>query len=385
MPTKSDQLIYMDYAAATPMSKAVLRAMQPYFSDNFYNPSATYMAGRNAKQDLEEARAKIAHWLGARPSEIIFTAGGTEANNIAIHGIMQKHPKANLVISAVEHDSVIEPASEYDCRIAKVDKKGRINIDDLVSKIDDNTVLVCVMQANNEIGTIQPIKEISEVLHKIRSQRLKNGNKTPLLLHSDAAQGANYLDLHVARLGVDLLSINGGKIYGPKQSGVLYVKGGTQLKPSVLGGSQEQGLRSGTPNVPAAIGLAAALDMAQNKRNFEVSRLQKLQKLFIDELLGAVPNAVINGSLKTRLPNNVHITIPGIDNETLLIQLDEAGIMAAAGSACSASSEEPSKVLKAIGLKKEDIQASLRFTMGRETSDLEVKKTIQILSDLVKS
>jgi len=380
---KTSQTIYLDYAAATPMDGRVLNAMKPYFADNFYNPSATYMAGRNVRKDLDEARSKIAHWLGARPSEIIFTAGGTEANNTAIHGVMQNHPKANLVISAIEHDSVLEPAGEYDCRIAKVSKQGRIDLNDLASKIDDQTVLICVMQANNEIGTIQPIKEISELIHKIRNQRLKKGNKLPLLLHSDSAQAANYLDVHVARLGVDLLSINGGKIYGPKQSGVLYVKGGISLKPNILGGSQEQGLRSGTQNVPAAIGLATALDIAQNKRNHETKRLQQIQKFFIDELLKNVPNVVINGSHKTRLPNNVHITVPGIDNETLLIQLDEAGVMAAAGSACSASSEEPSKVLKAIGLSKADIQSSIRFTMGRQTTELEIKKTLQILLGLV--
>jgi len=382
MPKKTSQTIYLDYAAATPMDRHVLDAMQPYFTDKFYNPSATYMAGRNVKQDLDEARSKIAHWLGARPSEIIFTAGGTEANNIAVHGVMQNHPKANLVISAVEHDSVLHPASEYDYRVANVSKQGRIDVDNLVSKIDDQTVLVCVMQANNEIGTIQPIKDISEVIHKIRNERLKKGNKLPLLLHSDSTQAANYLDLHVARLGVDLLSINGGKIYGPKQSGVLYVKGGISLKSTILGGNQEQGLRSGTQNVPAAIGLATALDIAQNKRNYEAKRLQKIQKLFIDELL-KIPGAIINGSLKTRLPNNVHLTLPGIDNETLLIQLDEAGIMAAAGSACSASSEEPSKVLRAIGLDKAEIQSSIRFTMGRRTTELEIKKTLQILLGLV--
>ena len=382
MPKTTSQTIYLDYAAATPMDRHVLDAMQPYFTDKFYNPSATYMAGRNVKQDLDEARSKIAHWLGARPSEIIFTAGGTEANNIAVHGVMQNHPKANLVISAVEHDSVLHPASEYDYRVANVSKQGRIDVDNLVSKIDDQTVLVCVMQANNEIGTIQPIKDISEVIHKIRNERLKKGNKLPLLLHSDSAQAANYLDLHVARLGVDLLSINGGKIYGPKQSGVLYVKGGISLKSTILGGNQEQGLRSGTQNVPAAIGLATALDIAQNKRNYEAKRLQKIQKLFIDGLL-KIPDAVINGSLKTRLPNNVHVTLPGIDNETLLIQLDEAGVMAAAGSACSASSEELSKVLRAIGLDKAEIQSSIRFTMGRQTTELEIEKTLQILLGLV--
>jgi len=280
---------------------------------------------------------------------------------------------------------VAGPASNYDCRIAKVDKTGRIDLSDLASKIDDQTLLVCVMQANNEIGTIQPIKDVSELIAKISKQRLKNGNHRPLLLHSDSSQASNYLDLHVARLGVDLLTINGGKIYGPKQSGALYVKGGIKLTPTILGGSQEQGLRSGTPNVPAVVGLATALDIAQNKRHQEVTRLKKLQQLFIDGLTQAIPDIQINGSLKTRLPNNIHVTIPGIDNETVLIQLDEAGIMASAGSACSASNQEPSKVLKAIGLNKKAIQSSIRFTMGRQTTDLEVKKTIQILSSLVKS
>ncbi len=383
MKKHSKSAIYLDYAAASPMDDRVLAAMQPYFSANFYNPSATYLAASDAKKDLDEARGLVAHWLGARPSEIIFTAGGTEANNIAINGVMKSYPESNLIISAIEHDSVRGVAHQANCKEAKVNEDGRINIQDLTSKIDDNTVLISIMHANNEIGTIQPIKEISEIVSKISRQRLKDGNTIPLLLHVDSCQAANYLDLHVARLGVDLLSINGGKIYGPKQIGALYVKGGVKLSPTLFGGGQEQGLRSGTQNVPAAIGLAKALDITQKMKNQEVPRLQKLQKLFIDLIAEKIPNAVINGSIKTRLPNNVHLTIENTDNETVLIKLDEAGVQAAAGSACSASSDEPSHVLKAIGLSTQQIQSSLRFTMGRNTTEKDVQDAVAKLSQIV--
>jgi len=376
--------IYLDYAAATPMAPEVVKAMEPYFEEIFYNPSATYLSGQKAKAALDSARLQVAHWLGAKPSEIVFTAGGTEANNLAIHGVMNQFPDANIVISGLEHDSVRQPASLYNCKTCKVNDSGFIDTEDLLKKIDDQTVLISIMQANNEIGTIQPIKEISAMVRKIQSQRLKNDNLLPIYLHVDAAQAANYLDLHVARLGVDMLSVNGGKIYGPKQSGALFVKAGTQIAPVIFGGHQEHGLRSGTPNVASDIGFAKALDVAQKMRQTEIVRLQKLQNQFIKELKTKISNLQINGSLKNRLPNNINVTIDGIDNEKVLIQLDEAEIMAASGSACGASSEEPSKVLKAIGLNDQQIKSTLRFTMGRQTTESEITKTVQILSELIK-
>ncbi len=372
----------MDYAAATPLDPQVLKAMQPYWADIFYNPSATYSAGLDARKTLETARSKIAHWLGARNPEIIYTAGGTEANNLAIHGVMRELPKANTVISAIEHESVLAPAGQYECRVAAVQPDGRIDLDDLRAKIDDKTALVSIGYANNEIGTVQPIREIARLIESIRKDRRRNG-KLPLYFHTDACQASNYLDLHVARLGVDLMTINGSKIYGPKQSGALYVKSGVKLEPLIFGGGQERGLRSGTENVAGAVGMAAALELAQQMRRDETARLQKLQKQFIEQLQGTIPYAVINGSLKYRLPNNVHVTVPGQDNERLLIQLDEAGILAAAGSACSASNEEPSHVLKAIGLGDTDARASLRFTMGRPTSSDMIDHTVQVLSELI--
>jgi cysteine desulfurase len=375
----TDHFAYFDYAAATPLDDAVLQAMRPYLSQQFYNPSATYGPAREVAAQLLQARGSVARWLGCRTSEVLFTAGGTEANNIAIHGTMAGYPDANIVVSAIEHDAVLLPACRYDCRIADVDPQGVIDMADLRNKVDDNTVLVSVMYANNEIGTIQPIRDIARLVAEVRDQRRKAGNSRPLYLHSDACQAANYLDIHVARLGVDMMTLNGGKIYGPKQSGVLYVKGGISLRPLTQGGGQENGLRSGTENVAACVGFATALDIAQTARHNEGRRLQLLQQYFISTLAKRLPGAVINGSLKKRLPNNIHITVPGYDNERLLIQLESKKVLAAAGSACSASNDEPSHVLRAIGLDDGQAQASLRFSMGRGTTGDEVDQAIDAL------
>lgn len=371
--------VYLDYAAATPLDPAVLQAMQPYFADQFYNPSATYASAKQVRQALETARGHVAHWMGARPAEVVFTSGGTEANNLAIRGIMELFPDGNVVVSAIEHESVLAPAHNYDCREAAVTIQGLVDIPKLVKQIDDKTVLVSVMYANNEVGIIQPIRQIAQHVEDIRAARKKAGNDRPLYLHTDAAQASNYLDLHVARLGVDLMTINGGKIYGPKGSGALFVSRHVQLKPVIFGGGQERGIRSGTENVAGSIGLATALEIAQNSRHKEAARLQKLQSLFIELLAKQLPQAIINGSAKHRLPNNVHITIPGADNERLLLELEQQGILAAAGSACSASSEEPSHVLRAMGISDQDAQASLRFTMGRNTTQQDIKYVTAIL------
>jgi cysteine desulfurase len=368
--------IYLDHAAATPLDPLVLAAMQPYFSERFFNPSATYLPAQKVRKELDAARAQVAHWLGARPAEIVFTAGGTEANNLAIRGVMQQFPDGNLVTTGIEHESVLATAREYKYREARVNADGIVDIDHLISLIDDNTVLVSVMYANNEMGAVQPIRQVTQALDAVRKAR-KGGH--PLYFHTDAAQAAAYLDLHTARLGVDLLTINAGKIYGPKQAGALFVSSKVALKPQVAGGGQERGLRSGTENVAGAIGLAAALTLVQERRHQEVARLQGLQASFFRQLEEAIPSAVVNGSRKFRLPNNVHITIPGADNERLIFQLDDKGILCAAGSACSADSGEPSHVLKAMGLSDDDARASLRFTMGCGTTEAEIQQTAQIL------
>lgn len=372
-------MIYLDHAAASPLDKGVLAAMQPYFSDVFYNPSATYLPARQAKEALESARASVAFWLGVRPAEVVFVAGGTEANNLAIAGIMNHFPGASVVVSSIEHDSVLEPAGQYMCRIATATPQGRVDLDSLRASVQDDTVVVSVMYANNEVGTIQPLRQIAAFLDQVRTERRNQGNTLPLYFHTDACQASNYLDLHVSRLGVDLMTLNGGKIYGPKQSGVLYVASHVQLDPLIRGGGQERRLRSGTENVAGAVGFAAALEAAQTMRETEGERLSELQRQFFAGLKQQFPAAVINGSTKNRLPNNLHITLPGKDNERMLIQLEQAGILAAAGSACSASDEEPSHVLRAIGLSDADARSSLRFTMGRSTTSEHIEQLLEAL------
>lgn len=378
----SQPFIYLDYAAATPVSEQVLKAMQPYYSELFYNPSASYLAAKKVSDALGEARSTVCHWIGAKPTEITFTAGGTEANNLAIHGIMSRFPKANLVLSAVEHDSILEPAKDFHYKVAPVQPDGRINLEELKKLIDDSTALVSVMYANNEIGTVQPIRELSRLIHTVREERKKSGNSLPIYLHTDACQAANYLDLHVERLGVDLMTVNGSKMYGPKQSGILYHSLRLQLNPLIKGGGQERGLRSGTENAANIVGFAKALEQAQSKRQEEVKRLQDLQKNFFKLVEQKIPSVVINGSLKHRLPNNLHITLPGQDNERLIFALDETGILTAAGSACKASNDEPSHVLRAIGLSEENAEASLRLTMGRSTTEKDIVYVAETLSKL---
>ncbi len=378
-------MIYLDNAAATPMDERVLAAMQPYFSEVFYNPSATYLPARQARAALDEARAQVAHWLGARSSEVLFVAGGTEGNNLAISGVLKKFPNSSVTLSGLEHESVLVPAEKFNCFVALTTGKGRVDLDDLRAKIHDDTVLVSVMYANNEIGTLQPLRQIATILEEIRTERREAGNDLPLYFHTDACQAGNYLDLHVARLGVDMMTLNGGKLYGPKQSGVLYVASHVQLEPIITGGGQERGLRSGTENVAASIGFAEALAIAQTMRVDESKRLAELQHDMFHMIKTRLPQAMVNGSTSARLPNNVHLTLPGQDNERLLIELEQRGILAAAGSACSASDEEPSHVLRALGLDDDAARSSLRATMGRHTTKDDIEAFITALETLTST
>ena len=369
--------IYLDYAAATPVDEKVIAAMQPFFSDQFYNPSATYLAGRAARRALDEARSSVAGWLGARPGEITFTAGATEANNLVISGLMRRFPDGEVLVSAIEHESVLAPASQFQCRQIPVTGQGITDLAKLEKMITPKTVLVSVMLVNNELGTVQPVKEVAKILNKSSILR-KSG--LPLYLHSDAAQAANLFDLHVSRLGVDMLSLNGGKIYGPKQSGALYVRAGVELQPLILGGGQERNLRSGTENLAAAAGLAKALELAQNQRHQEVRRLVQLRDFFSRGISKLAPDTTINDSARNQSPHILHVTFPGRDNERLMMQLDEAGVQVAVGSACSASSQQPSHVLKAIGLSDAEARASLRFSFGRLTSKKQLAATLETLA-----
>lgn len=371
--------IYLDYAAATPLDPRVLKAMQPYFSQVFHNPSSVYLAAREARKVLDQARGTVASCLGAKSGEVIFTSGATEANNLAITGIMKQFTDGEVLVSAIEHESVLAPAGQFTNHLIPVDKYGIVDLDRLAKMISDKTVLVSVMYVNNEIGSAQPLVKIAQLIEQIKKQRLKAGNQRSLYLHTDAAQAGSLFDLKVSRLGVDLLTINGGKIYGPKQSGALYIKAGTKLSPLLLGGGQEFGLRSGTESLASAVGLAEALKLTQAKKTSELKRLQKLSADFIEQLQQSLPAAVVNGHTKLRSPHIVSVSLPGQDAERLVMELDERGIQAAVGSACSASKEDPSHVLRAIGLNEPLIRASLRFSLGRGTSEADLKNTVATL------
>ncbi len=376
--------VYLDYAAATPLADKVARAMQPYMSDVFYNPSALYGGARTAKAALEDARSLAARSIGARPSEIIFTAGGTESANLAIRGVMERFPDGELIISSIEHDAVRKPAHKYGALQCSVNAKGRVDPGSIRAQITESTVLISVMYANNEIGTVQPIKEIVDIARAVRSERAKAGNAMPLYVHTDACQAPLYLNVDVSRLGVDLMTLNGGKIYGPKQSGILYKKVGVELAPQIMGGGQEFGMRSGTESVAQAVGCAKALELAIAQRANVVRHTSELSAYFIAQLEERY-NAVINGDRKHRLSNNIHATFQGADNERMLFSLDQQGVWAATGSACSASSEESSHVMHAIGKSDEDARSSIRFSIGRETTQAEIHRTLNAIDTALRA
>jgi cysteine desulfurase len=266
--------------------------------------------------------------------------------------------------------------------LIKPKEDGLIDPDKLLTAVTDETVLLSVIYANNEVGTIQPISKIAAGLAEIKRSRTKRGIEKPLYLHTDAAQATQYLDMHVSRLGVDMLSFNSDKIHGPKQCGALFIRSGTLINPLVFGGDQEKGLRSGTPNVPAAVGFAEAIKIVGQIKPTEADRVRKLRDALYDALL-QIDGAIINGTMKKRLPNNLHVTFPGVDNERLLLQLEDRGIIAASGAACSASSEEPSHVLRSMGLPDELIRNSIRFSLGRETTEEDIARTAKTLRELI--
>lgn len=376
--------IYMDFASTTPLCDAALHAMMPYFQEDFYNPSALYLSAKKVKSNLEEARATAADLLQVRPAEIVFTAGSTEANNMVIHGVMQQFSGAHMVVSAIEHDSVMALASLYATSLLPVNQDGITQVNDLALYVTDETVLVSCMLANNEVGTLQPVAELAKQVQAIRSDRLARGVHTPLYVHTDAAQAFAYEKVLPHQLGVDFAVISGSKLYGPKQAAVLFVKQGHALTPLIVGGGQEFGMRSGTENVPYCIGLVAAMQEAVKRRTQEAERLTQLRTHCIEQLVTTF-GAELNGSAKHRLPNNVHVYFKNIDNELLVMQLDEHGIMAAAGSACHASSDEPSHVLRAMGYSVERANSSVRFTFGRSTTEQHIQTLVTVLAKLLQA
>lgn len=371
-------IIYLDHAAATPLSSEVLRCMQPYFSDAFYNPSSPYAPAVTVRKEYEEARARLAACIGARPAEIIMTAGATESINLAVQGT-----SGHIVTSSIEHESVLAAVRKKEHTIVSVSNKGRVLVDEIKKAIRPETTLVTIGLANGEIGTIQPLGDIAAIVREERMKRLENGSTTPIYFHSDASQGAGLLDIHVARLGVDMLTLNAGKVYGPKQVGLLFVERSVRLEALVVGGGQERGLRSGTENVAGTIGFAKALELAEKHRKQEGVRLEKLRNYLERELTKAFPEAYVSGDSNHRLASHLHIAFPGIDGERLVFSLENRGVLVATGSACAANQGTRSHVLMAIGMEAEVADGSLRLSLGHLSDNQNIEAAVQIIIEEV--
>lgn len=375
----TDEIIFLDHAAATPMDDRVVRAMQPFFADEFYNPSSAYLPAVNVRRKYEEAKHKIASLIGGKPGEIIITAGATESINLAFGWV-----NGHVIVPNIEHLAVLNCANQHENTIIQADDHGLVLSDSIKNAIKSNTQLVSVGLANNELGTIQPIREIAEIVKAERRDRLTGGNKTPIFFHCDASQGVGQLDVSVARLGVDMLTLNAAKIYGPKQVGLLWVSGHVNLTPQILGGGQERGLRSGTENVAGTIGFAKALELACEHRKFESDRLSKIRDNMQRMLIEAFPDAIISGHPKHRLNGHLHISFPSIDGERLLFLLENRGVLVATGSACAANKGTRSHVLTAIGLSDEIADGSIRITLGHLSNFENTKTATQIIIEEVE-
>ena len=382
--------VYLDHAASTPMDKEVLEEMMPYFIEKFGNPSSVHQCGQEAMEAVDQARAQVADFLGCKASEIVFTSGATESNNLAIKGIIRASDinNSHIITSSVEHPCIInscEAAKKEEgteITYLKVDKDGIINLEDVKKAIRENTILISILYANNEVGVIEPIAEIGKMLKKINLER-KNNKLPKIYFHIDAVQAINYIDCNVDNLGVDLLSLSGHKIYGPKGIGALYIRQGTKIRSVQSGGEQENNFRAGTHNVPGIVGLGKAISLVPENRK-KIEEIRDLRDYFIDEVLKNITNSQLNGSREFRLPHNANLSFKGIEGESLLMMLDAQGISVSTGSACSSSSLKPSHVLTAMKIPPEVAHASIRFTLGKDTTKEDIDYTLKVLAEKVE-
>ena len=370
-------MIYLDNAASTQIHDDVLNSMLPFLKEQYGNPSSIHRYGRLTRKAIHKARKQIASLINADPSEILITSGGTESNNTALSGICSQFPSSQIITSSIEHDAILEPCKKlisngFQVDYLSVDKFGMINLSDLEKIISKNTSLVSVMFGNNEVGTIQPIIEIAKICHEHK-----------ILFHTDAVQAVGKLHVDVKELDVDLLSISSHKLHGPKGIGALYIKNGVKLDPLILGGGQEFRLRSGTENVASIVGFGQACEIAQNHLVENILSLKKLQTLLVEKVLDQIPETTFNGHSEFRLSNNAHFTFLGVNGEDLIIKLDEYGIAASTGSACSVNTQKASHVLKSMGFSLEQITGSLRLTVGIFNTENEINETIDILKKVV--
>jgi cysteine desulfurase len=374
--------IYLDNASSTPLRREVLEVMLPHFETSYGNPSSMHHKGRIANTQLEDARNSVAQALGVKPNEIFFTSSGTEANNLALYGIAHAHKERgrHILISSIEHPSILRAGERlvedgFDVEYIPVDRHGLISVKDTLARIKSDTILISIMLANNEIGTIEPITELSKALVKKFPE-----NSRPFL-HTDACQATGQILVHPHTLGVDLMTLNSAKIYGPKGVGILYVREGISIGSLIVGGNQELGKRAGTENVPGIIGFAHALRLSLLEQTQHSEKLTILRDGFLKMLKKKLPQLILNGHPRERLPNNIHFSLPYIEGESLVLMLDTYGICASTGSACSTYDLLPSHVLRAIGQSPEVIHGSLRFTLGRDTTHEDLEYTANALSE----
>ena len=378
-------ITYYDHAGTTPTSPEVVEAMLPYFGHLYGNPSSVHTVGQEARHALDDSRESVASVLNCRTREIVFTSGGTESDNAAIHGAATalRETGSHVITSSVEHHAVLHACQflenvGFDVTYLPVDGDGTVSAESVYNSINEDTTLVTLMYANNEIGAINPITEIAKAV-KMRSQELHR----TIVMHTDAVQAAGFLSLDVRELGVDMLSLSGHKFYGPKGSGVLFLKRGTPFLPLIVGGGQERERRSGTENIAAIVGLATALKTANDPRNSNSEHCMSLRDEIIRRVTTDIPSVSLNGGNTNRLPNNVNFAFEGVEGESILLGLDMAGIAASSGSACSSGSLEPSHVLLALGQTAELARSSLRITLGKDNTHEEIDYLISTLSDLV--
>ncbi|MFC1999587.1 cysteine desulfurase NifS [Chloroflexota bacterium] len=371
--------IYLDHAATTPTHPDVVEAMLPYFSDAYGNPSSIHSLGQEAKAAVEEAREKVADLIGSQPEEIIFTSGGTEADNLAVKGSVHANRNRgnHIITTSIEHHAVLEPCEfleeqGFEVTYLPVDRNGLVDPDDVVKAITDRTILISVMHANNEIGTLEPVDKIGQI-----------AREKGVYFHTDAVQTIGHIPVNVDKLGVDLLAMSAHKLNGPKGIGALYVRKGTRISPFMHGGGQERGRRASTENVPAIVGLGRAVEIAQQEMEWEVPRLTSLRDNLIRGLFERIDQIHLNGHPSDRLPNNVNISVAFVEGESMAISLDLEGIAASTGSACTSSAIEASHVLLAIGLPGDLARSSLRFTLGRGTTDEDIDRVLEVMPRIV--
>lgn len=372
--------VYMDYSATTPVKKEVLDAMLPYFSEHFGNPSSLYSIAQESKEALEKARGQVASLIGAKANEVFFTAGGSEADNWALEGVADalKDKGNHIITTKIEHHAILHTA-EYlekhgiDVTYLDVDAEGRVNPEDVEKAITDKTVLISIMMVNNEVGTIEPIKEIAEIAHN-------HG----ILLHTDAVQALGNVPIDVDNMGIDLMSMSGHKIYGPKGVGALYIRKGTKISNFIHGGAQEMKKRAGTENLAGIVGFGKAAELAKENLESHIDRVSELRDYFISEVTSKIPDTIVNGSMEHRHPGNANISFEYIEGESMLILLDMNGISVSTGSACSSKSLTPSHVLSAMGIPVERIHGTLRFTIGDPTTKEDIDYVIEKLVEIVQ-